>query len=82
MDNKGTVDELIAASGYQQTDTEALEELIQKTIEAHPQQASEFRAGKEKLLSFFIGQIMKQTKGQGDPAVVNQLLLKYLCTNE
>ena len=73
------IDDLITASGYQQsTDNSLLEDMIRTTIENYPQQAADYRAGKEKLLSFFIGHVMKQTKGQADPAQINLLLRKYL----
>ena len=73
------VDELITASGFQQqNDNGLLEDIIRTIIENQPQQAADFRAGKEKLLAFFVGQVMKQTKGQADPAQINLLLRKYL----
>jgi aspartyl-tRNA(Asn)/glutamyl-tRNA(Gln) amidotransferase subunit B len=39
---------------------------------------ADFRAGKEKLLGFFVGQVMKETKGQANPKLLNALLLKRL----
>ena len=73
------VDELITASGYQQkNDNNQIEDVIRTTIDNHPQQAADYRAGKEKLLAFFVGQVMKQLKGQADPAEINLLLRKYL----
>lgn len=74
-----SVDELIAASGYQaQNDTKALEEMIRTIIINHPQQAADYRAGKEKLLAFFVGQVMKQTKGQVDPGQINVVVRREL----
>ena len=73
-----SVDELIAASGYEPSDDNLIDEIIRSTVENNPQQAADYRAGKEKLLSFFVGLIMKQTKGQADPAQVNERLVKYL----
>jgi aspartyl-tRNA(Asn)/glutamyl-tRNA(Gln) amidotransferase subunit B len=55
-----------------------LEELISKLIQQYPEQTADYRAGKEKLLAFFVGQIMKQTKGQADPERINVLLKKHL----
>ena len=55
-----------------------LNPLINQLIAEHPQQAADYRAGKEKLLAFFVGQLMKQTKGQADPEEVNRLLKSYL----
>jgi len=43
-------------------------------IAAHPEQAADYRAGKDKLIGFFVGQVMKETKGQANPGQVNQIL--------
>ncbi|MGL6028539.1 MAG: Asp-tRNA(Asn)/Glu-tRNA(Gln) amidotransferase subunit GatB, partial [Legionella sp.] len=73
------IEEIINREGYQQSnDSGALEELISTVVQNNPTQAADYRAGKEKLLAFFVGQIMKQTKGQADPELVNSLLKKHL----
>lgn len=75
----GSVDEIIAQEGYgQTTDSADLEAMVQKIIAENPKQAADFRAGKEKILAFFVGQIMKQTKGQANPEQLNELLRKHL----
>jgi aspartyl-tRNA(Asn)/glutamyl-tRNA(Gln) amidotransferase subunit B len=67
--------EIVAAKGLTQiSDTSELEALIAGVIEANPQQVQQFRAGKEQLLGFFVGQVMKQTQGRANPQVVNKLL--------
>ena len=72
------VDAIITSLGCQQIDNTALiEKLIRLTVENNPQQAADYRAGKEKLMTFFVGQVMKQAKGAADPTVVNGLLRKY-----
>jgi len=72
---EGTADEIIDARGLRQiTDTDAIEGLIDEVIAANPDQVEQFRAGKEKVLGFFVGQIMKQSKGKANPAQVNQML--------
>lgn len=48
--------------------------IIHELIKQFPKQVEDYRAGKEKLLAFFVGQVMKQTKGKADPAIVNDLL--------
>ena len=48
--------------------------LIDKVIEANPGQVAEYRAGKDKLIGFFVGQVMKETQGQANPGQVNQIL--------
>ncbi|MBI2785894.1 MAG: Asp-tRNA(Asn)/Glu-tRNA(Gln) amidotransferase subunit GatB [Legionella longbeachae] len=77
------IDAIIEREGYQQhlSDTTAWEEMVIKLIEQYPEQAADYRAGKEKLLAFFIGQIMKLTKGQADPEQINILLRKHLSGN-
>jgi aspartyl-tRNA(Asn)/glutamyl-tRNA(Gln) amidotransferase subunit B len=74
-----SVDELIASSGYKADSIHAeLDKIIRAIIKNNPQQAADYRAGKEKLLAFFVGQVMKQTKGQADPAQINILVRKAL----
>jgi len=74
-----SVDEIIAAEGYKaMNDGTELESIIHTIITQHPDQTAEYRAGKEKLLAFFVGKIMKETKGQADPEQVNILLKKHL----
>lgn len=73
------INAIIAREGYQKTDDNAaLEDMILKLIKQYPEQTAEYRAGKEKILGFFVGQLMKQTKGQGNPEQINLLLKKYL----
>ncbi|NNE62760.1 MAG: Asp-tRNA(Asn)/Glu-tRNA(Gln) amidotransferase subunit GatB [Gammaproteobacteria bacterium] len=72
---EGIADEIIEARGLKQiTDSGAIESLIDEVIKANPDQVEQFKAGKEKVLGFFVGQIMKQSKGKANPAQVNQLL--------
>ena len=71
----GNVDDIIDARGLKQiTDSGAIESLIDEVIAANPHQVEQFRAGKEKVLGFFVGQIMKQSKGKANPGQVNQML--------
>ena len=60
------------------TDTVAIEKIIDEVIAANPKQLEQFRAGKKTVAGFFVGQIMKASKGQANPALVNQLLNKKL----
>ncbi len=72
---EGSADDIIEARGLKQiTDTDAIESLIDEVITANPGQVEQFRAGKEKVLGFFVGQIMKMSKGKANPGQVNQLL--------
>ncbi len=69
------VDAVIEARGLKQiTDTGAIEAMIDEVIAANPSQLAEYRAGKEKLLSFFVGAVMKASKGKANPAQLNQML--------
>jgi aspartyl-tRNA(Asn)/glutamyl-tRNA(Gln) amidotransferase subunit B len=72
---EGSADEIIDARGLKQiTDSGAIESLIDQVISENPDQVEQFRAGKEKVLGFFVGQVMKRSKGQANPGQVNQML--------
>ena len=60
------------------SDESALESTIEKIVARHPKEVEEFKAGKEKLLGFFVGQVMKETKGKANPKLLNELLLKRI----
>lgn len=76
---EGSADEIIDAKGLKQiTDTGAIESVIDEIIAANPGQVEQFRAGKGKVLGFFVGQVMKATQGKANPAQVNQLLADKL----
>ncbi|MCG7898651.1 MAG: Asp-tRNA(Asn)/Glu-tRNA(Gln) amidotransferase subunit GatB [Candidatus Thiodiazotropha lotti] len=76
---EGDADTVIEAKGLKQiTDSGQIESIIDEIIAANPKQVEQFQAGKEKLLGFFVGQVMKQTQGKANPGQVNQILLKKL----
>ncbi len=60
------------------SDTSALEKIIDEIITANPKQVEQYRAGKKTVASFFVGQVMKASKGQANPQMVNELLAKKL----
>ena len=62
----------------QVTDTKAIETVIDKVIAANAAQVEQYRAGKDKVFGFFVGQVMKEMKGQGAPNIVNEILKKKL----
>ena len=62
----------------QSTDTSALEKIIDEILAANPKQLEQYRAGKKTMLGFFVGQVMKASKGQASPQIVNELLAKKL----
>jgi aspartyl-tRNA(Asn)/glutamyl-tRNA(Gln) amidotransferase subunit B len=62
----------------QSTDTSALEKIADELIAANPKQVEQYRAGKKTVIGFFVGQLMKASKGQGNPKLINELLEKKL----
>jgi len=75
----GDADTIIERDGLKQvTDVGAIEKIIDEIVAANPQQAEQYRAGKEKLFGFFVGQTMKQTQGKANPKQVNDILKKKL----
>jgi aspartyl-tRNA(Asn)/glutamyl-tRNA(Gln) amidotransferase subunit B len=62
----------------QSRDTSALEKIIDELIAANPKQVEQYRAGKKTVASFFVGQVMKASKGQANPQLVNELVAKKL----
>ena len=73
-DGEGDADTIIEKRGLKPADAGEVEKIIDEIIAANPEQVEQFRAGKDKVLGFFVGQIMKASKGKADPAQVNKLL--------
>ncbi len=72
---EGTVDEIIEAKGLRQIrDSGAIEQIIDQIIAANPAQVADYRAGKDKLFGFFVGQVMRASQGKANPQQVNDLL--------
>ncbi len=66
---------IVEEKGLKQlSDTGEIEKIIDEVIAANPGQLEQYRAGKDKLIGFFVGQVMKATGGKANPGVVNQLL--------
>ena len=73
------VDRIIESRGLKQvTDTGAIEKLVDDVIAGNPDQVAQFRAGKEQVFGFFVGQAMKLSKGKANPAQLNELLRSKL----
>ncbi len=71
--------EIVEEKGLGQiSDVGELEAIVIRIVEANPGPAEEFRQGRERVLGFFVGQIMKETRGQANPQLVNELLKKRL----
>jgi aspartyl-tRNA(Asn)/glutamyl-tRNA(Gln) amidotransferase subunit B len=70
---------IVEEKGLKQvSDTGAIEGEIDKVIAANADKVAEFRGGKDKVLGWFVGQIMQATKGKANPQMVNQLLREKL----
>ncbi len=70
---------IIKEKGMEQiTDPSALEKVIDDILAAHPTQVEQYKGGKEKVFGFFVGQVMKATKGQANPTMVNDILKEKL----
>jgi len=71
--------EIVKAKGLMQiTDESALLKMVEDVIAANPGQAADYKNGKDKLIGFFVGQVMQASKGQANPALVNKLLKEKL----
>ena len=78
-EGEGDADSIIEAKDLKQnTDTGAIEAVIDEIIANNPSQAEELRGGKGKMMGFFVGQVMKATQGKANPAQVNQMLKKKI----
>jgi aspartyl-tRNA(Asn)/glutamyl-tRNA(Gln) amidotransferase subunit B len=76
---EGTADAIIEAKGLKQiTDTSAIEAVVDEIIAANPSQVAEYQSGKDKLIGFFVGQVMQKTGGKANPGQVNQILKSKL----
>ena len=72
---EGTADDIIEAKGLMQiTDSGVIERIVDTVIQANPRQVAEYKAGKDKLLGYFVGQVMKETGGKANPGQVNRIL--------
>ena len=60
------------------TDTNELEDVVSNIVSAHPKEVEAYKNGKTKLLGFFVGQVMKETKGKANPKLVNEIIKREL----
>ncbi|MBI3698497.1 MAG: Asp-tRNA(Asn)/Glu-tRNA(Gln) amidotransferase subunit GatB, partial [Acidobacteria bacterium] len=71
--------DILEAEGLQQiSDTGEIEKLADEILAANPKQVEQYKGGKKGVLGFFVGQVMKATRGQANPAVVNEVLTRKL----
>ncbi len=79
LESDATADEVIEAEGLKQvTDTGAIEAWVDEVIANNPKQVEQFKGGQSKLLGYFVGQVMKLSRGKADPAAINQLIRQKL----
>ena len=79
LDSGKTPNTIIEEKGLKQiTDEKELGRIVEELLASNPQQVKQYREGKTKVIGFFVGQMMKQTQGKGDPAVINRLLKEKL----
>jgi aspartyl-tRNA(Asn)/glutamyl-tRNA(Gln) amidotransferase subunit B len=75
----GEVDAIIEAKGLKQvSDAGAIEKIVDEIMAANADKVTEYRSGKDKLFGFFVGQAMKASKGQANPAQLNEVLKQKL----
>ena len=73
------IDEIITSKNIEQvSDTGILMKEAQKILEKHPKEVQDYKNGKDKLIGFFVGQVMKEMKGKANPKVLNEILNKLL----
>ena len=79
LDGVSMPEQLVRERGLAQvSDNSTIEQAVFKVLQANPAEVEAYRSGKTKLLSFFVGQIMRETKGKANPALVNEILLRHL----
>lgn len=79
MAGEGTPDAIVEARGLRQvTDSGAIEAVVREIVEANPDQVAQLRAGKTKVRGYFVGQVMRATRGKANPKLVNEVLDRLL----
>ena len=79
LDSGGNPNTIIEEKGLKQiTDEKELGRIAENLLASNPQQVKQYRDGKTKVIGFFVGQMMKQTQGKGDPSLINKLLKEKL----
>ena len=79
LDGEGDPAAIVAAKGLTQiTDSGAIEAAVAAIVEQNPDKVADIRAGKDKLMGWFVGQVMRQTQGKANPQMLNDLLRKKI----
>ncbi|MEG1462437.1 MAG: Asp-tRNA(Asn)/Glu-tRNA(Gln) amidotransferase GatCAB subunit B, partial [Anaerorhabdus sp.] len=70
---------IVEEKGLKQvSDTSLIEALIKETLDEQPQSIEDYRNGKDRAVGFLVGQVMKKSKGQANPAMTNQMIVEEL----
>ena len=78
-ENSVPVDQIIKNNNIEQiSDPDLLTNVAKKMLEMYPKEVQDYKNGKEKLMGFFVGQIMKEMQGKANPKILNQVLIKLL----
>ena len=75
---KSAIDIVEQKELQQMTDTSEIEKIILSVLDDNKKMVSQYKSGKTKLLGFFVGQVMKRTKGKANPKLLNDLLIKMI----
>ena len=79
LESDKSIDEIIKECGISNiTDSNMLRDIVLKVINDNPDSVNDYKAGKDRAIKFMVGQVMKKSKGQANPQLVNQLLLEEL----
>ena len=79
FDSGRSASEIVAAEGLAQiSDTSAIEQAAREVIAKNPDNVAKFKGGNEGVFKFFVGQVMKATRGQANPQAVNDILRRLL----
>jgi aspartyl-tRNA(Asn)/glutamyl-tRNA(Gln) amidotransferase subunit B len=79
FDSGKSAAEIVAAEGLAQiTDNAAIEKIARETVAKHPDNVAKYRSGNEGVFKFFVGQVMRETRGQANPQLVNEILKRLL----
>ena len=79
LDEDKDPDAIVAERGMEQvSDTGAIEAVVDAVLAANPDKVAQYQGGKTGLIGFFVGQCMKEMRGQGNPKLINELLAKKL----
>ncbi len=76
---EGDVDAIIESKGLKQiTDSSEIEALVEQVVNDNPDQVEQYKSGKDRVFGFFVGKVMKLSKGKANPQQVNELLKNKL----